>query len=276
MTATATSILNAARAEIGTHESPPGTNRTEFGVAFGWNGVSWCDQFVSVIADRVNARSIVGHFAYTPSHAAWFMSRGQWHTWRETPRRGDILFFDWTGQHHASAPARESDPSSPGIRHVGFCTGFDAQYDVALTVEGNTRSGVTGNQSDGDGVYARRRNRLYLAGFGRPAYAAEGSVRALPSAVSRGYDRRPLPLLVDGIWGRATTIRVQQWLNVTPDGGYGPVTKKALQHAVGVPADGVIGPQTVRALQRKVGATVDGELGRGTVRALQRYLNRAL
>ena len=31
---------------IGTHESPPGSNRQPFGVWFGVNGVAWCNIFV--------------------------------------------------------------------------------------------------------------------------------------------------------------------------------------------------------------------------------------
>lgn len=259
MTVTATTILNIERTQLGYREGPNNSNK--YGKWMNWDNVAYCAIMQSWSFAQAGALDLIyGKHAYCPYWVRDFETHGRFHSWQTTPQRGDIVFYSWDGTHGLAD-------------HVGIVESYDAAHHVVTSIEANTLSGLGGNQSDGGGVYRRRRNTLYVAGYGRPAYAAEGHVTPLPA--SRG-NTRSLPLLVDGIWGRATTIRVQQWVHVTPDGAYGPVTKRALQRAVGVTDDGVIGRQTVRALQHKVGATVDGVLGRGAVRALQRYLNRAL
>lgn len=255
---TATTVLNIARSQLGYREGP--NNDTKYGTWYGWNFAPYCAMGISWSFAQAGALGLVyGKHAYCPWWVRDFEAHGRFHSWQTTPQRGDLGFADWSGRH--------------GLAEHVFLVEDVISISVIQTLEFNTTSGTPGNQSDGGGVYRRRRNTLYVAGYGRPAYAPEGHVAPLPA--SRDHIRT-LPLLVDGCWGRNTTIRLQQWLHVTADGAYGPATKRALQRAVGVPADGAIGPQTVRALQRKVGAPADGVLGRGTVRALQRYLNRSV
>ena len=105
---------------------------------------------------------------------------------------------------------------------------------------------------------------------------------------------------VDGVWGKGTNRRLQQWLGMrTVDGiisnqpvsakkvlisidpkgwefetgGKGSPTISALQKRLGIGADGKLGPNTIKAIQRWVGATADGVAGPKTVRALQNKLN---
>lgn len=80
-------------------------------------------------------------------------------------------------------------------------------------------------------------------------------------------------LVVDGDWGRATTIALQARLGVKQDGIFGPASIKALQPYLGQPADGIFGTQTKKALQMHLGVTVDGAIGPKTVTALQQRLN---
>lgn len=270
MAPTATTVLNVARSTIGTVERPLGSNRTPFGAWYGWDGVFWCDIWVSWVAARAGATNIIGRSAWTPGHAQWFKSRGQWHTWRETPRRGDIVFLDLTGNHRDGAPSRDG---APGIAHVGILESFDAQRQVMVTLEGNTSSGAAGSQRNGVGVYRRRRSTLYLAGFGRPAYGGEKSVRPLPRP-TRGTPRRTPPLLVDGVWGAATTKALQRWAGVPADGVIGPNTRKAVQRRLRVKQDGDWGPATTRAWRKRLGIPTTGGLDRTFTRALQRHLNR--
>lgn len=118
---------------------------------------------------------------------------------------------------------------------------------------------------------------------------------------------KPLPptrpagkLVVDGVWGSATTAALQRALGTTADGivssqsatwrdrnsglttGWQWVRSPrgsrmiiALQKRLGVKADGLIGPGTIRALQKRLGTPADGEIWRPStaVRALQRTLN---
>jgi len=80
-------------------------------------------------------------------------------------------------------------------------------------------------------------------------------------------------LKVDGIFGRATRSRTQQFLRVVVDGIWGPVTVTTIQRWVGAKPDGVLGPKTWAGIQLKVGAKPDGIPGPITITLLQRYLN---
>lgn len=257
MTTTATTVLNIARSQLGYREGR--NNSTKFGAWYQWQGVSWCAQFQSWVFAQADALGLVyGKHAYCPWWVRDFESHGRFHSWQTAPQRGDIVFYNWSGNHGLAD-------------HVGIVEAYDATHHVVTSIEGNTTSGIAGNQSDGGGVYRRRRNTLYVAGYGRPAYAPERNVTPLP--VSRSGSRRP-PLLVDSCWGRMTTRAVQAWCGITQDGVAGRVTHKALQRKLGVKADGVWGRETIRALQWVVGARQDGVLGPVTVAAFQRFLNR--
>lgn len=70
-------------------------------------------------------------------------------------RRGDILLYDWPGE-------------SPGISdHFGRLLAWDSDGSDMHTVEGNTTSGVAGNQSDGGGIYQRLRSPSTVRTLGR-------------------------------------------------------------------------------------------------------------
>lgn len=48
--------LQEARKHIGKGENPPGSNRTEFGRWYGWDGVPWCAIFLSYCAAKAGLR----------------------------------------------------------------------------------------------------------------------------------------------------------------------------------------------------------------------------
>ncbi|WP_431926823.1 CHAP domain-containing protein [Nonomuraea jabiensis] len=66
----------------------------------------WCDMFIAWAADKADLSPYVGEFAWTPSHAAWFMKQG---AWTQKPEPGALVFFDWKG-----------GKSYKGIDHVGI------------------------------------------------------------------------------------------------------------------------------------------------------------
>lgn len=80
-------------------------------------------------------------------------------------------------------------------------------------------------------------------------------------------------LVVDGVWGPATTDAEQAALHVTVDGIRGPNTIAAQQRKTGAAVDGIDGPDTRKHLQRYLGVPADGVIGPVTVRALQTRLN---
>lgn len=112
-------------------------------------------------------------------------------------------------------------------------------------------------------------------------------------------------LTVDGIWGEATTRRLQEIFGTTVDGkvsnqhakykatnpglttgwewyvkpnGKGSKLIRAMQSWAGMPnsdRDGELGPQTIRAIQKKLGTTQDGVVSKPSqmVKALQKWAN---
>jgi hypothetical protein len=146
--------LTAARADLGYTESPAGSNRTKYGQWYGADGQPWCDMAQSYWADRAGNAAVVGRFSYTPSHAAWFQSKGQWHTGRDVAE-GDLVFYNF---------------GAGRIHHVGIVEAVRA--DGIVTIEGNTSSG-----NDANGGQVQRRFRAWtvgIVGFGRPAYGSGG------------------------------------------------------------------------------------------------------
>ncbi|MCL2089837.1 MAG: N-acetylmuramoyl-L-alanine amidase [Micrococcales bacterium] len=121
-------------------------------------------------------------------------------------------------------------------------------------------------------------------------------------AMATGTAAPPHPpggLVVDGLWGPATTRRAQQVLGTPVDGAVssqwqgwraanpglvggwqwvaaasGSLLVRAVQARTGAAVDGLVGPATITALQRHLGTPADGTVSRPStmVRALQARL----
>lgn len=137
---------------LGLGESPAGSNRNYVTSWYGLVG-PWCDMTITYAAYHSGNQKAVcfnGKYAYTVAHAQAFKDRGQWHTDIAGIRRGDIVFFDWSGSNSVSA-----------IDHVGIVTGTSSDGRTVYTIEGNI-----GN------VCARKvRYADTIVGYGRPAYS---------------------------------------------------------------------------------------------------------
>lgn len=150
----AAAVLAAARAELGTVESPPNSNRTRYGEAYGWNGVAWCAIWVWWVFGRAGAASLIPKTASTVAMRDWYRARGQWHTSR--PQPGDLVFFRFAGNNNP-------------VNHVGIVEAVEPGGTL-VCLEGNTAGTNTGDQRNGGGVY-RKRRAASIVGFARPAYA---------------------------------------------------------------------------------------------------------
>lgn len=93
--------------------------------------------------------------------ADWFKQQGRWHNYTETPKRGDIVFFDWNGTHKWRS-------------HVGIVVGVNSDGSIA-TIEGNTS--VT-SDDNGGAVMRRTRYKSQITGYGRPAYASNAEMES--------------------------------------------------------------------------------------------------
>jgi len=233
----ATSVLSAALRHRGTVEDPVGSNRQRFGAAYGWNGVAWCNIFVSRVGFEVaGSYDLLGKFASTVACATWWQRQGRFGT---EPRPGAAVFFDWGG-------GRQIDR----IDHIGLVLqAIDGGR--VRTIEGN--AAVSGHP---DGVWVHDRSVSFIVGYGYPPYAASGtpgSGAAHPAASALTAQAArvapPFPgLLRNGSKGDAVRTMQQRLL--------------ARGWQLGV--DGEFGPQTehvVRGFQKDKGLVVDGEVG---------------
>lgn len=238
---TYTQVLAAARSQLGTRESPSGSNRTKYGVWYGWNGVPWCAQYVSWCFNQAGGLTLIGgKSASVAVIASRMRAKGRYGS---APRVGALAIFN-------------------GYSHIELVTGVGPA--TVSTIGGNTSDWGGGSVSNGGGVFANTRRRSLIRGYAYPAYA---------TAVSRSTTRTPIRLVVNGVFDTATRKAFQRWAGVTVDGSLGPLSWRAIQRKVGATADGAPGPQTWKAIQRLVGATQDGAPGKQTYAAIQRFLN---
>lgn len=212
--ATAQKVLDIARSQLGYKEGRG--NDTKYGQWYGMNRQPWCAMFVSWCASQAGVpTSIIPKHAYTPSGAAFFKKRKQWH---KTPQVGDIVYYSIAGLGR--------------ISHVGIVEEVHGPKSWTA-IEGNTdvRGGRTGGQ-----VMRKRRTRTgWRGGFGRPAYAA-----------TKPGDRT----LRQGTKGEDVKV-LQRRIGASADGDFGAATAAALrtwQRKHGLEADGIAGPATWRAI----------------------------
>lgn len=256
---TATALLNVARAELGYIEGP--NNHTKYGVAYGMDHVPWCAEFLWWCGRRASGGDVlVPQIAYTPAMARYYMEQGD-PRWGTTPKRGAIAFFDFPD-------------SVKRIQHVGLVEKVNGNGTIT-TIEGNTSAGTGGSQADGGGVHRRVRSTGLVVVYGYPKYTAEATVRPAPKP---SRSTRPIrPLVVDGVWGKATTSGLQVVLRDAPvDGRIDSDFRRDVERWIGRPQNGRWDVLDRKALQKRVGTKDDGIVGPATVRALQRYVNRHL
>lgn len=148
-------VIAKALSKLHTNESPAGSNKTEFGVWYGFNGVSWCAIFVSWAFGQVMPKTspLFGlqspkGYAGTQEAARQMKAKG----WLRIgqPQPGDIFI------HRSSATHGHT-----GIIIKGYPDGS------ADTVEGNT-NGKGGR--DGGSVLKQTRSKAYMTWIFNPPY----------------------------------------------------------------------------------------------------------
>ena len=155
--ATAAQLIDLARREIGTAETPPGSNRVKYNAAYYGREVSgeaypWCCAFLWWLFRRAGAAELYyggGRTASCNTLADWARRQGRFV--RDGCRPGDVVFLGFSGR---------------GIQHAGIVE--QVRPDGSLvTIEGNT-----GAESDANGGEVQRRVRQpqFIRGAFRPAY----------------------------------------------------------------------------------------------------------
>jgi len=151
------SIIKIAKAEIGYTEEGK-SNDNKYGKWYGLNNNPWCAMFVSWCFDQVGevkkvaAQNAKG-FASCAAGLKWFTDKNKIIPVGQA-QEGDIVFFQFDA---------DSEPD-----HVGIVKWNNTTLKYLQVIEGNTSSGKAGSQSNGDGVYLRKRSYSLVMGVARP------------------------------------------------------------------------------------------------------------
>lgn len=224
--ATAKQILDIARAEIGYKEGANNSNK--YGSLYGLNNQPWCVIFIWWIFHQANASKLFYGGNRIALCSALFNFHKSQAVSRSALKPGDIVFFDFSG--------RGVDTS-----HVGIVESVSGTS--IITIEGNTSSGSSGSQSNGDGVYRRTRSLSLVSKAYRPAYDNADAMKKCTVE---------LPELKKGCTGEAVStlqilLRVKGFDPQGVDADLGGNTEKALiafQEKNGLEADGICGKNT--------------------------------
>jgi len=149
-------VVDIAKSQVGYTERGK-KNDNMYGKWYGLNFNPWCAMFVSWCFDKagivkkVAAQTPKG-FASCDAGLRWFNKKGKLVPVGKA-QPGDIVFFQFDA---------DAQPD-----HVGICESNDGKKYLKV-YEGNTSSGNKGSQSNGDGVYLRKRAYSLVMGVARP------------------------------------------------------------------------------------------------------------
>lgn len=163
----ASDVLAVAKREVGTTESPAGSNRQKYGAAFGWNGVSWCGIYVwwCFLAAGIDLREhgFPGTTcASTNAFDAGAVRAGWAHVSAGAEEPGDVVLYDFGVTGPGDSP---NDDDHMGLVQANLPGSYLRAY------EGNTSSGMAGSQSNGGGVFLRTRAYSLVRHIYRPPWA---------------------------------------------------------------------------------------------------------
>ena len=150
------SVIEIAKAEIGYTEEGK-SNDTKYGKWYGLNNNPWCAMFVSWCFDKAGlSKKIAAQnpkgFASCAAGLKWFTKKNKIVPVGQA-QSGDLVFFQFDKDAQAD--------------HVGICASNDGKG-FLMVYEGNTSSDSKGSQSNGDGVFLKKRSYSLIMGVARP------------------------------------------------------------------------------------------------------------
>ena len=148
-------VVDAAKSQLNYRET--GNNDTIFGKWYGLNNNPWCAMFVSWCYDQAGSVSKVAAqtkkgFASCDAGLKWFTKKNKIVPVGQA-QSGDLVFFQFDKDAQAD--------------HVGICASNDGKG-FLMVYEGNTSSDSKGSQSNGDGVFLKKRSYSLIMGVARP------------------------------------------------------------------------------------------------------------
>lgn len=147
-------VMRVAVGHIGYTESPPDSNRTKFGEAYGLNGYPWCVMFLWWCFREAGESSAFFGGAKTASCGIllrWYAEQGQTVS-KSDILPGDIVIMNFDGSGDTS--------------HCGLVTAVNGGS--VETIEGNTSGGTS--QDNGGRVMRKTRYPSQIVGVCRPQY----------------------------------------------------------------------------------------------------------
>ena len=166
--------LDIARRELGSTESPAGSNRTKYGKWLGLDGQPWCMSFVQWCFDQAGA-PLPCRTGSCSALLRWYRAN-QPERVAQDPMPGDIVIYRF---------------GHTGI--VESASGSDV-----TAIEGNTSPGQGGSQDNGGGVFRRTRKRSLAEAYIRPMEEERMTGKEIYDALCQYLSNQPVPA-----WPRA-------------------------------------------------------------------------
>jgi len=147
-------VVNIANSQIDYQEGV--NNDTMYGKWYSMNNQPWCAMFVSWVFSEAGLASSVAAstrkgFASCDAGLKWFAKKNKLVPIGQA-QAGDIVFFQF------------DDDAQPD--HVGIVVKNNGKY--LWCIEGNTAADTKGSQSNGDGVYRKKRAYSLVMAVARP------------------------------------------------------------------------------------------------------------
>lgn len=146
---TAEKVLDTARKELGSKESPAGSNRTKYGKWFGLDGCAWCMMFVMWVFAMAGLP--LPHKSASCSALLSWYQKNRPQSVVKTPAPGDVVIY--------------------AFGHTGIVEAVGSGSVTAI--EGNTSPDSSGSQSDGGMVCRKTRKTSAVKACIRPDYEEE-------------------------------------------------------------------------------------------------------
>ena len=166
--------LDIARRELGSTESPAGSNRTKYGKWLGLDGQPWCMSFVQWCFDQAGA-PLPCRTGSCSALLRWYRAN-QPERVAQDPMPGDIVIYRFG--------------------HMGIVE--SASGSDVTAIEGNTSPGQGGSQDNGGGVFRRTRKRSLAEAYIRPMEEERMTGKEIYDALCQYLSNQPVPA-----WARA-------------------------------------------------------------------------
>lgn len=217
----------------------------------------WCDVFVSFIGIELGISDLIGRECGVERHINIFEKLTIWdENGSKTPQKGDIITFNWNSF---------GQPNNGFADHIGFVESVSGGR--VYTIEGNSGGQVARrNYAIGNG---------YIRGYARPKYNQSSNVVSETPSTNKPETTKPVvtQIAVDGMWGKATTRRLQEVYGLYADGVISHQYKQVFnQFIYSAEFDTtLIGSNLIRHIQKQLGLGQDGLCGQATIKGMQRH-----